>query len=75
VAVGGSQQLTATGTFSDGTTLDITVYVGWSSSDASVADVSNAAGTKGLAYGFKAGSVTVTATRGIVKGTAALGVK
>jgi len=75
VAVGASQQLTATGSFSDGTTLDVTDYVGWLSSDASIADVSNATDTKGIVYGFKSGSVTVTATRGAVVGKAAVTVK
>jgi len=75
VAVGGSQQLVATGTFSDGSTLDIADYVGWSSSNTALADVSNAADTKGVAYGFAVGTVTVTATRGAVTGTATLTVK
>jgi hypothetical protein len=75
VAAGGSQQLTATGAFSDGSTLDVTDDVGWFSSDPSVADVSNAADTKGTLYGFKAGTVTVTATRGGVSGKASATVK
>jgi len=74
VSAGGSTQLTATGTFSDGSTLDITDYVGWFSSDATVADVSNATDTKGRAFGFKVGGVTVTATRGTVSATAKLSV-
>jgi uncharacterized protein YjdB len=75
VAVSSSQQLTATGTFSDGSTLDITDYVGWFSSDPTVADVSNATDSKGLAFGFKSGTVTVTATRGTISGRATLNVK
>lgn len=75
LSVGGSQQLTATGSFSDGTTLDVTDYVGWGSSDATVADVSNATDTKGVAYGFKAGTVTITATRGTVVGKSTATVK
>ncbi len=75
VAVSGNQQLIATGTFSDGTTLDITEYVGWASSDTSKADVSNATDTKGIAYGFSAGTVTVTATKGTVVGKDTLTIK
>jgi len=75
VAVGSSQQLTATGTFSDGTKLDITDYVGWGSSDASIADVSNATDSKGVVYGFKTGTITVTATRGSVVGKSTATVK
>jgi len=75
VAAGSNVQLTATGTFSDGSTLDITVYVAWTSSDTSIGDVSNAPGDKGDAYGFKAGSTTITAQRGTVKGTETLTVK
>ncbi|MBI2392217.1 MAG: Ig-like domain-containing protein [Deltaproteobacteria bacterium] len=59
LSVGGSLQLTATGSFSDGSTLDVTDYVGWGSNDATVADVSNATDSKGVAYGFKAGTVTI----------------
>lgn len=68
VGVGSSQQLVATGKFSDGSTLDVTDYVGWASSDASIGDVSNATDTKGMLYGFKAGALTITATRGTVVG-------
>lgn len=75
VAIGGNQQLTATGTFSDGSTLDVTEYVAWTSSNSSVADVSNAAGTQGVVYGFAAGSVTVTAQKGAITGTTSVVVK
>ncbi|MGZ3450131.1 MAG: beta strand repeat-containing protein [Polyangiales bacterium] len=75
ITIGGNQQLTATGTFSDGSKLDITEFVAWSSSDTSVADVSNATDTKGIAYGFKAGTVTVTAQKGAVSATSTATVK
>jgi hypothetical protein len=75
IPVSGQQQLTATGTFSDGSTLDITVYVGWTSGDPTVADVSDAPLTKGIVYGFTPGSVVITATRGTVKGTSTVSVK
>src|SRR5262245_51483835 len=72
VARGGSQQLTATATLSDGTTQDVTNGVTWNTSDANVATVSNAAGSQGLATGINAGSTTITAARDGVNGTALL---
>jgi hypothetical protein len=42
VPLGAPQQFTATGTFSDSTTQDITSNVHWSSSLASVATIANA---------------------------------
>ena len=51
-------QLTAYGTYSDGTTQDITTQVTWISSDASVATVSSS----GLASAVAPGTATVTAT-------------
>jgi hypothetical protein len=51
-------QLTATGTYSDGSTQDITVHVQWNSSSASVATVS----ATGLIQSLAAGSSTITAT-------------
>ena len=62
VATGATQQFTATGTYSDLSTHDITASVSWTSSDAAVATVSNAAATKGRATGVAAGGVLVTAT-------------
>ena len=41
------QQFTATGTYSDGSTQDLTTSVSWTSSDTSVATISNAAGSNG----------------------------
>src|SRR5207244_2087349 len=62
IAKGTTQQLTATGTFSDGSTQDLTTQVTWTSSNTTVATVSNAAGSKGLATGIAVGAATVTAT-------------
>jgi hypothetical protein len=75
LAAGTNLQLTATGTFSDGTTLNVTTFVTWLSSDTSIADVSNANGSQGLAYGFQAGTVTISAVRQAVKGTDTLTVR
>ena len=66
IVKGTTQQFVATGTFSDGTTQDITAVATWSSSDVTKATVSNADGSKGLATGAGIGSTTITATsRGI----------
>ena len=58
---GFTQQLTATGTYSDGTTQDLTTQVSWSSSNATVASVSNLFGFKGIVSGLSPGMATITA--------------
>ncbi|HEX9399305.1 MAG TPA: Ig-like domain-containing protein, partial [Anaeromyxobacter sp.] len=63
IPVGVAQQLTATGTFSDGSTQDVTSSVGWTSSSTAIADVSNAQGQAGLVTAITAGTATVTATQ------------
>jgi nicotinamide mononucleotide (NMN) deamidase PncC len=62
IALGTTQQFTATGTFSDNTTQDLTTSVTWSSSSVSVAAISNAAGSNGKATPVATGSTTITAT-------------
>lgn len=73
VASGLSVQLSATGTYTDGTTADLTSSATWSSFNES-AKVSNAAGTQGLVVAGSVGIATITAldpTTG-VNGRAAL---
>ncbi len=60
ITIGNAQQYTATGTYSDGTTKDLTGSVTWSSSHTSVATIS----TGGLATGIAAGSSVISATKG-----------
>jgi uncharacterized protein YjdB len=72
IAVRGTQAFSALGTLSDGSTLDLTNYVTWLSTTPSVASISNAAGSRGLATGLTTGSVTISAVRGSVTGTASL---
>jgi hypothetical protein len=62
IAMGTSMQFTVTGTFSDNSTQDLTTEVAWSSSSASVASVSNASGSEGLARGLAVGSTIITAS-------------
>jgi uncharacterized protein YjdB len=64
IAKGASQQYTAIGTFTDGTTADLTSSVTWASSNAGVATVSNAAGSHGLATAVAPGTATITAVQG-----------
>ncbi len=64
VAAGATQQMTATGTYSDGSTQNLTSQATWNSSSPAVATVSAA----GLVTGVAAGSTTVTATSGGIAG-------
>lgn len=65
-AVGTTQQFTATGTFSDHTTQDLTSSVVWSSSATTVATISNAVGKNGLASPVAAGIATISAVSGSI---------
>jgi len=60
--LGITQQFTATGTFTDGSTQNLTQTVQWSSSSATVATISNTAGSQGLAQTIGTGLTTITAT-------------
>ena len=64
VPLGVPQAFTATGTFSDGTTQDLTSAVRWGSASiaAPIATLGNAAGNHGLATPLSPGSMLVTAT-------------
>lgn len=65
VTVGKTKQLTATGSYSDGSTQDLTAQVSWQSSDPAKATVS----TTGLVSGLSYGSTTVKATLGSISGS------
>jgi hypothetical protein len=69
---GGVQQFTATGTYSDGSTQDLTTATSWISSNTAVATISNTAGTNGRATSIAAGTTTITATVGSVSGSTSL---
>jgi trimeric autotransporter adhesin len=62
IAVGGTQQYTATGTYSDGTTHNITGTVTWTSHFPNVATI----GASGLAAAIASGSTVITATSGSI---------
>jgi uncharacterized protein YjdB len=72
IPLGTSLQFTATGTYSDGSSQNLTASVTWTSSDSIVATVSNNVGTQGLASGTGVGTATITATSGSVSGSASL---
>lgn len=58
IATGASEQLSATGTYSDGTTKDLTASATWTTANGSVANVSSA----GVVTGVSAGSAMITAS-------------
>jgi uncharacterized protein YjdB len=68
VQAGATQQFTATGTYSDGSTADITSQTAWTSADTTVLTVD----AKGLATGVAAGSTTVGAALNNVTGSASV---
>lgn len=67
---GTTQQLTATGSFTDETTQNLTGLAGWSSWSESFATING----NGLAYGVDVGSTRITASLGDVSGSAIIAV-
>ena len=68
ITKGATEQFTATGTYSDKSTANLTSQVTWTSGTTTVATIA----TGGLATGVGAGSSTITATLGAVSGTTKL---
>jgi hypothetical protein len=69
--VGLSSQLTATGTYSDGTMANVTTRANWTSVPASIATVGP---TTGIITGVALGSTTITAAIGAVTASAPLSI-
>jgi plastocyanin len=69
VPTGQTNQFTATGTFSDNSTQDLTNQVNWTSSNTAVATISTAAGSQGLATAVATGTTTISATDGGITGS------
>jgi len=67
IAIGLTMQFTATGTYTDGTSQDITASVTWTSGTTGVATIINASG---LATAVSVGTSVITATSGGISGTA-----
>lgn len=72
IAKSSVMQFTATGIYSDSTTTDITNLITWSSSDTSVAVISNSTSSAGLAAAQTAGTAVISASLLGVTGTAKL---
>ena len=68
IAMGLTKQFTATGTYTDGVSRDITASVTWSSGNITVATVN----PSGLATGVVSGTSVITATSGIRSGNTTL---
>lgn len=73
LAIGRTLPFAATGIYTDSTTIDLTASpsLTWSSSDSSVATISNAAGTKGIATAVAMGTTQIRAI--FYDGTTTLG--
>ena len=68
LGAGGTQQFTATGTFADGLTADLTQTVTWQSGDPNVASIT----TDGVATALATGTSTISAVSGAVSGSTTL---
>ena len=68
LTAGGTQPFTATGNYSDGSTLNLTSTVTWSSTNPAVATIASG----GLATAVAAGSTTIQATSGSISGSTGL---
>ena len=66
ISLGASQQFTATGTYSDSSTQNITTSVTWASANTAVATISNTSGSQGLATSVSVGTSAITAALGSV---------
>ena len=69
VPTGGTTQFTATGTYSDLSTIQLTTEVTWASASLSVATIANDAGSQGVATAVAAGTSAISATVGGVTGS------
>jgi hypothetical protein len=70
IVIGNTEQLSATGTYSDGSTHNLDNVATWTSSDTTVATISSG----GLATGIAAGSTVIQAASGSITASANLGV-
>ncbi|MDP9158664.1 MAG: Ig-like domain-containing protein [Acidobacteriota bacterium] len=74
IALGATQDFIAAGTYTDGTTQDVTSLVTWNSSSSPVAIISNAAGNNRLATSAGVGATTITPTLGSISASTTLAV-
>jgi hypothetical protein len=73
LALGATQQMSATGHFSGGTVLDLTTQVRWTVTPRSIATIGNST-EKGSIATRRAGNTTIRASKGNRTGTASLSV-
>lgn len=71
LTVGDTEQFFATGTYSDGSTDDLTRSAVWASNNSGVLSVSNSLGRTGEAVAVSAGSTSLTATQDGITGISA----
>lgn len=71
-AKGLTRQFTATGTYTDASTANITTSVTWASTDTGKATISNAGGSQGLATTIAEGATDISATLGLVSSSTTL---
>jgi len=69
VTAGATQQFVANGTFSDGSTQDVTINSHWSSTISSVATIANAQVSAGLATTHSTGTTTIGVNHGGITAT------
>jgi hypothetical protein len=72
IASGLSQQFTATGIYTDNSVQNLTLTATWATTAPTVATVSNATGSQGLASSLSPGAATISASLNGVSGTATL---
>lgn len=74
IAVGTTEQFTATGMYTDNTTTILTTSAIWTSSSPTVAVVSNTTGSNGLVTSQASGTALIMARSGLVSGSTTLSV-
>ena len=72
VAIGGMQQLIAMGTYSNGTTSNISAISSWTTATPAVATITSGALTAGVTTGVTAGTAVMTASVGRISGNTTL---
>jgi hypothetical protein len=74
INAGTQLQFAATGSYSDSSVQDVTTSVIWTSSDTSIATISNTPDSKGLATAVSRGYCGISATLGSISGSTIIGV-
>lgn len=74
IGVATQMKFLAIGIYSNNSTQDLSTSVTWSSSNTSVCQISNAAGSEGIATGIAIGSCTIIASMGMINGNTSVAV-